>query len=1196
MKRIASLFFAALFATGAAFAAGVPNPANVSAPLTTGHCLQATGVQSVGDSGSACGGSGGTPGGSTHQAQYNNGGAFGGIPGLTWDGTTLALTGAQVTQSKLLGVLSSGTGVFDLRLTNTENLTAVRNLQVTLNDASRALSMNGNVTFGGAFVTSGAFNLTLTTTANTNVALPTSGTLATLAGTETFTNKSISGSTNTLTNIGNGALTNSSITIAGNSVSLGGSVTATTLTASLNLFTTSLQGVTPASGGGTTNFLRADGTWASPVGTGVTSVFGRSGAVTAQSGDYSFSLLSGSLAPSQCPAATASLFGCVKPDGTTLANAAGVLSLNLANANTWTGLQTSQGATTTTPGWYAQLTGDTTARVRVGLSNTDVASLALGSGSATRDTFIERAGAASLRYGSADAAAPVAQTLSVQNVVAGTTNTAGAAWTFNASQGTGTGTGGSFLFQVAPAGSTGSTQNAFVTALTIFGDAGLTLGTPTGGDKGAGTINTAGLYVNGVAVSTGGAPGGSTTQVQYNNAGAFGGISGATTNGTVMTLTAPIISGGQITGSTLLGVLSSGTGAFDLRLTNTENLTATRNLQVTLNDASRSLNMGGNITTAGAFATSGAFNMTLTATANSNATLPAGTHSIAPLDSPAFTTPSLGVATATSINGLIITTTTGTLTMASAKTATFSNTLTLAGTDGSTLNVGTGGTLGTAAFVNTGTSGGTVPLLNAANTWSGVQSFTNGDLSLLGSSSGDVLLQAPATGGGTLTLPAGTTTIAAASNNLSFFSSTTSAQLAALISDETGAGPAVFAQNPVLTNFTSNGLADNKTTAVTALDIDGSGRTLMSPTGSFTTALVMGAVTVGQQQAATNGSAGFGTMQFTASASGSSRILIGHSRATSIGSFATVAANDNLGLIQFVGDDGTTYNTIGAQISAQALNGSTISTGIIPGKLTLSVMNAAGTLTAELAIDDTNGIVVSNTLSMSTAAGPSIINGGLGTGGFAPDKAATTTILGSSSANVLDAYISGSDKFRLDANGVTNFYNGSASHAVVLYAGTILTGGTATTNFPSMLAQPTGTSAVTSWSTSGTVIGVNAPSGFSGNFIDLHVSGGASVFAASSNGSLTLGGTLTFTGTAPTVTGTGTPTIATGSTDSAGEVTSGTAATSVVITFATAKTNAPFCVVQGQAQPLTYVISTTAITITMAVLTGAKIDYICTQH
>lgn len=45
-------------------------------------------------------------------------------------------------------------------------------------------------------------------------------------------------------------------------------LTATQLTAELNTFTTSLQGVVPASGGGTTNFLRADGTFAVPPGSG----------------------------------------------------------------------------------------------------------------------------------------------------------------------------------------------------------------------------------------------------------------------------------------------------------------------------------------------------------------------------------------------------------------------------------------------------------------------------------------------------------------------------------------------------------------------------------------------------------------------------------------------------------------------------------------------------------------------------------------------------------------------------------------------------------------------------------------------------------------------------------------------------------------------------------------------------------------
>lgn len=78
----------------------------------------------------------------------------------------------------------------------------------------------------------------------------------------------------------------------------------------------------------------------------------------------------------------------------------------------------------------------------------------------------------------------------------------------------------------------------------------------------------------------------------------------------------------------------------------------------------------------------------------------------------ATTTPAitltLGAITPTTVNGLTISTTTGTLTITNGKIFSVSNTLTLAGTDGSTLNVGAGGTLGTAAF--TAASAYEVPL------------------------------------------------------------------------------------------------------------------------------------------------------------------------------------------------------------------------------------------------------------------------------------------------------------------------------------------------------------------------------------------------------------------------------------------------------------------------------------------------------
>jgi hypothetical protein len=76
--------------------------------------------------------------------------------------------------------------------------------------------------------------------------------------------------------------------------------------------------------------------------------------------------------------------------------------------------------------------------------------------------------------------------------------------------------------------------------------------------------------------------------------------------------------------------------------------------------------------------------------------------SLAPLVSPAFTTPSLGVATATSINGNTLTSGTYTLTGAAGKTFTFSNSLTLTGTDGTVMTFpGTSDTVATLAAVQT---------------------------------------------------------------------------------------------------------------------------------------------------------------------------------------------------------------------------------------------------------------------------------------------------------------------------------------------------------------------------------------------------------------------------------------------------------------------------------------------------------------
>lgn len=98
--------------------------------------------------------------------------------------------------------------------------------------------------------------------------------------------------------------------------------------------------------------------------------------------------------------------------------------------------------------------------------------------------------------------------------------------------------------------------------------------------------------------------------------------------------------------------------------------------------------------------TLGMFAATSSATLASVISDETGSGSLVFATSPTLIAPILGAATATSVNKVAITApaTSATLTIADGKTATISNTLTLTGTDGSSLNVGGGGSLGSAAF------------------------------------------------------------------------------------------------------------------------------------------------------------------------------------------------------------------------------------------------------------------------------------------------------------------------------------------------------------------------------------------------------------------------------------------------------------------------------------------------------------------
>jgi hypothetical protein len=104
--------------------------------------------------------------------------------------------------------------------------TSINKLTLTAPATSATLT----VADGASLVTSGAYSLTLTATAATNVTLPTTGTLATLAGSEAFTNKTLTNPT--VTNYVETVVAIGTVTTSSTLSLTNGTVQTATLTAS----------------------------------------------------------------------------------------------------------------------------------------------------------------------------------------------------------------------------------------------------------------------------------------------------------------------------------------------------------------------------------------------------------------------------------------------------------------------------------------------------------------------------------------------------------------------------------------------------------------------------------------------------------------------------------------------------------------------------------------------------------------------------------------------------------------------------------------------------------------------------------------------------------------------------------------------------------------------------------------------------
>jgi hypothetical protein len=277
--------------------------------------------------------------------------------------------------------------------------------------------------------------------------------------------------------------------------------------------------------------------------------------------------------------------------------------------------------------------------------------------------------------------------------------------------------------------------------------------------------------------------------------------------------------------------------------------------------------------------------------------------------SPTFTTPTLGAATATTINKVSITApaTSATLNIGDGKTLNVLNAVTLSGTDNSTITFGVGGT------------------------------------------------------------------VAYTRNNLSVFAATTSAQLAGVISDETGSGSLVFATNPTFTTSIDSGATFGAFASATTLTIGNT--TAASTTNISTAALTTGTKTInigtgGTSTAVTNINIG--------SSTGTTTTIYGF--ASTSPSFTTSVVTGNSSFDVF-NTTATTVNAFGAATTATigyTGTGATSTTNINTGALT-----GAFTKTINIGTGGTTGSTTNINIGSSTS-GTTTINGNVGIGTSSP--------------------------------------------------------------------------------------------------------------------------------------------------------------------------------------------------------------------